>query len=99
MSEQDEPEDLGTSASASEAVTVVDLGSSSDSDPQPTFQKYDFKKDQGLHTGTMWFLGLTVLLCLFGAITLSFSTKEIPDLLSVIGGAAVAALATLFKPK
>ena len=83
----------------SNQIDVEDLGSSSDQDPQPLLQKYDYIKDQGLHTGTMWFLGLATLLCILGSIILTVCDKDTPELLAAIGGASIAALATLFKPK
>lgn len=42
--------------------------------------------------------GLTILLCVLGALVLSFVGKPVPDVVSVLGGGAVGALGALLAP-
>jgi len=42
--------------------------------------------------------GLTVLLCVVGALVLSFAGKPVPDVISALGGGAVGALGGLLAP-
>ena len=63
----------------------------------PYTPDYDLTKDKKLHLLAMWILGFVAVGGLLGIVLLQFCDKEIPDVLSVVIGSSVTAIAALFK--
>ena len=74
-----------------------DWGDSSETSSQTSFTPYKPEDDQKLHFLAMCFLGSVAILGLMSVAVLQFCAKEIPDVLSVVIGSSVTAIAALFK--
>lgn len=69
-----------------------------EADRKPISTTPIYHSDKRFYQIVVWFLGLTMLTCTTGAISLAFCDKEIPDIVVAIGSAAIGALAGLFAP-